>query len=109
MKRAKKEKAAWDPRPATYGLDMYKILYYMWSTYGIAIEDKGNYRGFIRSSLYSIYLPEIDPETKVIISLRRDRCREVKLSNLADVRRWIRRDYKRNPEYYKYLWEDMNK
>ena len=105
----KQVKSAWDPRPATYDLDAYKLSLHMWNTYGIAIEDKGDYSGFIKSSLYSIYLPEIDPETKVIISLKRDSCLEIKFSNMADVKRWIRRDYKKNTEYYKYLWEDMNR
>ena len=105
----KQGKDVWDPRQATYDLDGYEFSNYMWTTFGIMIEDKGDYNGFIKSSLYSIYLPEIDPETKVIISLKRDSCREIKLSNMADVKRWIRRDYKKNTEYYKYLWEDMNR
>lgn len=105
----KKHPGRFDPRSATYTLDADRFISYMWNTFGIMIEDRGSYHGFVKSSEYVIYFPEVDPETKTIISLKRDDCRRVNAWSMSDVKRWIRRDYKRNIEYYENLGEDMSK
>ena len=105
----KKHPGRFDPRSATYELDAEHFISYMWNTFGISIVDRGSYRGFVKSPEYVIYFPELDPETKTIISLKRDDCRRVCVRTMSDVKRWIRRNYKRNIEYYENLGEDMSK
>ena len=105
----KKHGGRFDPRSATYELDAVSFISYMWHTFGISIEDRGSFHGFVKSPNYEIYFPELDPETKTIISLKRNDCRRVCVRTMTDVKRWIRRDYKRNAEYYENLGEDMSK
>lgn len=106
---SKKHPGRFDLRSATYTFDAENFIRYMWRTFGITIEDRGSFSGFVKSSDYAIYFPEVDPETKTIISLKRDDCRRVCVRTMSDVKRWIRRDYKRNTEYYENLGEDMSK
>lgn len=105
----KKHGGRHDPRTATYNLSVDDFILYMWNNFGIMIEDRGSYHGFVKSPEYVIYFPELDPETKTVISFKRNDCRRVCVRTMSDVKRWIRRDYKRNTEYYENLGEDMSK
>lgn len=84
--------------------DDYKRM--MFYSYGITIEDAGRYEGFIKHSLYKVYIPRLDTENH-ITSLKYCDCDMIILSRFTDVKRYISALKKKDPAYFAHLMCEM--
>lgn len=83
-----------------------EIIRKMWADFGISIVDTGSYSGFIKNPSYDIWFPRLD-ENGEIVSLRREYCDVVHLHYFSDVKRFISRKAKNEPEYFRLCYKSM--
>lgn len=78
----------------------------MFHTFGITINDRSNYKGFIRTdSYFEIYIPIlVDHE---ITNLKLENCRRYTARTFSDVKYFLNAEQKVKPEYFEDLQRCM--
>lgn len=87
-------------------LRLYDYIREMFDTFGIFVNDRSSYCGFVRKdSYFEIWFPVLQDHN--IVNFLRNNCRKIGVSTFSDVKRVINAEQKKDPEYFEDLKRNM--